>query len=401
MKKIAKIFLQLPALLALIVLRILRPLVKIELCIVAFHRFGHLALEPEIYLGELEIRAAERDGRRFPITVQWWSLGPKNKQANRYLATKWRQVIRVLPSWWIDALHSVGTKISVLRLAEPHMSIRGSLNSLDRTDAQLELTDTEIAEGMSQLRAIGVNPDQPYACLVVRDGGYYDSLGEKESDGYSFLNFDISTFEQAALSLVQRGYQVVRMGAGSAATFGAGHPLVFDYANSNLRSEFLDIYIAATCSFAISTQTGPDAVCLAFRRPVCYIDVTRFSQFFFGTKLAWWNPAELWQGNSRLTLRDILRGPVFWIKDPNDFIREGIRQVRSSAERIDHLVMSFVDAFENNVNRSNEIDEKVHSVRNIIARETGDRGKSEFGEINAVLNSGFVELIQEARHFMS
>jgi putative glycosyltransferase (TIGR04372 family) len=401
MKKIAKIFLQLPALLALIVLRILRPLVKIELCIVAFHRFGHLALEPEIYLGELEIRATERDGRRFPITVQWWSLGPKNKQANRYLATKWRQVIRVLPSWWIDALHSVGTKISVLRLAEPHMSIRGSLNSLDRTDAQLELTDTEIAEGMSQLRAIGVNPDQPYACLVVRDGGYYDSLGEKESDGYSFLNFDISTFEQAALSLVQRGYQVVRMGAGSAATFGAGHPLVFDYANSNLRSEFLDIYIAATCSFAISTQTGPDAVCLAFRRPVCYIDVTRFSQFFFGTKLAWWNPAELWQGNSRLTLRDILRGPVFWIKDPNDFIREGIRQVRSSAERIDHLVMSFVDAFENNVNRSNEIDEKVHSVRNIIARETGDRGKSEFGEINAVLNSGFVELIQEARHFMS
>jgi putative glycosyltransferase (TIGR04372 family) len=227
------------------------------------------------------------------------------------------------------------------------MSIRGSLNSLDRTDAQLELTDTEVAEGMSQLRAIGIDPDKPYACLVVRDGGYYASLGEKESDGYSFLNFDISTFEQAALSLVQRGYQVVRMGAGSAATFGVGHPGVIDYANSNLRSEFLDIYIAATCSFAVSTQTGPDAVCLAFRRPVCYIDVTRYSQFFFGTKLAWWNPAELWQGDSRLTLRDILRGPIFWIKDPNDFIRQGIRQVRSGAERIDHLVMSFVDAFEN------------------------------------------------------
>jgi len=401
MKKIAKIFLQIPALLVLIVLRILRPVVKIELCIVAFHRFGHLALEPEIYLGELEIRAAQRDGGRFPTTVQWWSLGPKKLQANRYLANKWKQVIRVLPSWWIDALHSVGTKISVLRLAEPHMSIRGSLNSLDRTDAQLELTDTEIAEGMSQLRAIGIDPDKPYACLVVRDGGYYASLGEKESDGYSFLNFDISTFEQAALSLVQRGYQVVRMGAGSAATFGAGHPSVIDYANSNLRSEFLDIYIAATCSFAVSTQTGPDAVCLAFRRPVCYIDVTRYSQFFFGTKLAWWNPAELWQGDSRLTLRDILRGPIFWIKDPNDFIRQGIRQVRSSAERIDHLVMIFVDAFENSVNRSNEIDEKVQLVRNTIAHETGDRGKSEFGEIHAVLNSGFVELIQESRHFMS
>lgn len=390
MKKIAKIFPQIPALLVLIVLRILRPVVKVELCIVAFHRFGHLVLEPEIYSGELEIRAAQRERRRFPITVQWWSLGPKKLQANRYLATKWKQVIRVLPSWWINALHSVGTKISVLRLAEPHMSIRGSLNSLDRTDARLELTDTEIAEGMSQLRAIGIDPDKPYACLVVRDGGYYASLGEKESDGYSFLNFDISTFEQAALSLVQRGYQVVRMGAGSAATFGAGHPSVIDYANSNLRSEFLDIYIAATCSFAVSTQTGPDAVCLAFRRPVCYIDVTRYSQFFFGTKLAWWNPAELWQGDSRLTLRDILRGPIFWIKDPNDFIRQGIRQVRSSAERIDHLVMSFVNSFESDLHQVSSKDITTRTVQKLIEDQTGTAGREQFGRIASVLNPGFV-----------
>jgi putative glycosyltransferase (TIGR04372 family) len=401
MKKIAKIFLQIPALLVLIVLRILRPVVRVELCIVAFHRFGHLALEPEIYLGELEIRSAQRDGRRFPITVQWWSLGPKKLQANRYLATKWEQVIRVLPSWWIDALHSVGTKISVLRLAEPHMSIRGSLNSLDRTDAQLELTAAEIAEGTSQLRAIGIDPDKPYACLVVRDGGYYASLGEKESDGYSFLNFDISTFEQAALSLVQRGYQVVRMGAGSEKPFGVNHPGIFDYANSPNRSEFLDVFIAATCNFTVSTQTGPDAVCLAFRRPVCYIDVTRFSQFFLGTKLAWWNPAELWQGELRLTLRDILRGPVFWIKDPDDFIREGIRQVRSSAERINHMVNGFVDSFENGLSYLDKNRELVYAAQQVITRETGDRGKSEFGEIHAVLNSGYVELIQESHHFMS
>lgn len=382
---------QLPALLVLIVLRILRPVVKVELCIVSFHRFGHLALEPEIYLGELEIRAAQRDGRRFPFTVQWWSLGPKKLQANRYLATKWTQVIRVLPSWWIDALHSVGTKMSVLRLAEPHMSIRGSLNSLDRTDAQLKLTDTEIAEGMSQLRAIGIDPDKPYVCLVVRDGGYYASLGEEESDGYSFMNFDVSTFEQAALSMADRGYQVVRMGTGSETPFGVRHSNIFDYANSPHRSEFLDVYIAATCSFAVSTQTGPDAVCLAFRRPVCYIDVARFSQFFFGTKLAWWNPAELWQEDSRLTFQDILRGPIFWIKDPNDFIRQGIRQVRSSAERIDHLVTSFVDAFENNLNQIASEDIITSTVQKLIEDQAGTMGREQFGRIAAVLNPGFVK----------
>ena len=386
MKNIAKIFLQLPALLVLIVLRILRPFVQVELCVVAFHRFGHMALEPEIFLGELEIRAVQHDQRRFPITVRWWSFGPKRLQANRFLVSKWSEAVRVLPSWWIDAFHTVGKLVPFLQLKEPRMSIRGSLNSLDRTDAHLELTDTENAKGKSHLRAIGIDPDKPYACLVVRDGGYYASLGENESDGYSFLNFDISTFERAALSLVQRGYQVVRMGAGSAETFGTGHSLVFDYANSNLRSEFLDIYIAATCSFAISTQTGPDAVCLAFRRPVCYIDVTRFSQFFFGTKLAWWNPAELWKGDSRMTLNEMLSNPIFWIKDPNDFTSLHIRQIQSNHEKIDRMVTVFSEAFEGGLTETLEESKFARGVQSFISGAHKERCAVEFGEIRAVIN---------------
>ena len=401
MRWILKPFIQLVALFTLIGVKILSPIIHVELCIVAFHRYGHLALEPEIFLGEKEIRNRTVKSKRFPIRIQWWSFGPKRLQANHFLVSKWREVLCAFPSWWVNALHIAGKSVRFLQLDEPKMSVRGSCNSLDQTSAHLRMTNAEIKRGRTEVSELGLNPDKPYICLVVRDGGHHASLGEKESNGYSFMNFDITKFEQAARSLVQRGYQVVRMGAGAEIPFGANQSGIIDYANSPDRSAFLDVFIAATCSFAVSTQTGPDAVCLAFRRPVCYIDVSRYSQFFFGTKLAWWNPAELWQGDSRLTLRDILRGSIFWIKDPNDFIREGIRQVRSSAERIDHLVMSFVDAFENNVTGSNEIDEKVQSVQNIIARETGDRGRSEFGEIHAVLNSGFVGLIQEAQHFLS
>jgi putative glycosyltransferase (TIGR04372 family) len=378
------------ALLALIGLKILSPMITVELCIVAFHRYGHLALEPEIFLGEKEIRDRGAKKIRFPIRVQWWSFGPKRFQANHFLVSKWKKVVCAPPSWWIDALHVAGNSVRFLQLDEPKMSVRGSCNSLDQTFAHLQMTNAEIERGRAALYGLGVNPDKPYACLVVRDGGHYASLGEKESNGYSFMNFDIANFEQAALSLVQRGYQVVRMGAGSEIPFGANHPGIVDYANSPNRSAFLDVFIAATCSFAVSTQTGPDAVCLAFRRPVCYIDITRFSQFFFGTKLAWWNPTELWQGDRRLTLQDILRGPIFWIKDPNDFIREGIRQVRSSAERIDHLVMSFVDAFENHFHQTSSEDVTIRTVQKLIEDQTGAVGREQFGCIASVLNPGFV-----------
>ena len=373
----------------LIILRILRPLIKIELCIVAFHRYGHLALEPEIFLGERELLARESGQRRLPIRVQWWSFGPTRLQTNRYLATKWKKVVCALPSWWIDALHTAGKSMQFLRLDEPKMSIRGSLNSLDQTEAHLRLTNVELSRGSEELRGLGVDPERPYVCLVVRDGGHYASLGEKESDGYSFMNFDIATFERAALSLVERGYQVVRMGAGSEKPFGVNLPGIVDYANSPNRSEFLDVFIAATCSFAVSTQTGPDAVCLTFRRPVCYIDVTRFSQFFLGTKLAWWNPAELWQGGKRLTLNGLLGSEIFWIKDPNDFIKHGVHQVRSDAEKINQLVAGFTESFENDLMQSGSENVVTRSVQQSIEDRTGSRGREQFGCITAVLNPAF------------
>ena len=390
MRWILKPFIQMVALFTLIGLKILSPIIRVELCIVAFHRYGHLALEPEIFLGEKEIRDRTVKSKRFPIQIQWWSFGPKRLQANHFLVSKWREVLCTFPSWWVNALHTAGKAVRFLQLDEPKMSVRGSCNSLDQTSAHLRMTNAEIKRGRTALSELGLNPDKPYICLVVRDGGHYASLGEKESNGYSFMNFDITKFEQASLSLAQRGYQVVRMGAGSEMAFGANHLGVIDYANSPKRSAFLDVFIAATCSFAVSTQTGPDAVCLAFRRPVCYIDVTRFSQFFFGTKLAWWNPAELWHGNSRLTLRDILRGPVFWIKDPNDFIREGIKQVRSDSESINHLVMSFVESFENNFHWNTSEDMTSKTVQKLIEDQAGTVGREQFGRITAVLNPGFV-----------
>lgn len=131
-------------------------------------------------------------------------------------------------------------------------------------------------------------------------------------------------------------------------------------------------------------------MCLAFRRPVCYIDVTRFSQFFLGTKLAWWNPAELWQGGKRLTLNNILNGEIFWIKDPNEFIKHGVHQVRSDDEKIDQLVTGFADSFENDLMQSSAEDVGTQSVQQSIEDRTGTRGREQFGCITAVVNPAFV-----------
>ena len=360
----------------LLLLKLLQPFVRFQLCVIGFHRYGHLALEPEIFLAEREIIKATNASSKRVISV--WSLGPVAKQSNKYLASKWKQELLVFPSWLVSSLHSVGSVFPVLKLNEPKLSITGSMNGLDKTASHVSFTANEKKEGKKGLVEIGINPDKPYVCLIVRDGGHYKSKGEIESAGYEVLNFDINNFSGVAEALVEGGFQVIRMGSGSERPFTSKPEGVIDYALSKNRSEFLDVFIAATCEFAVSTQTGPDAVCMLFRRPVLYVDVTSYSQFFFGSKLATWSPARLQKNGKILNLSEIVNSEIAWFKDPNLFSKNGISQQKSSSNELKELVLSYIRM------RGRE-DGKALSTQLMVSRGFGERGRLQFGEVTACL----------------
>ena len=275
-------------------------------------------------------------------------------------------------------------------MASPRLSIQRQDNSLDDSLPHLRFTLAEIQEAKAGLEKIGINPEKKFVCLVVRDGGNYKSLGEVENPNTEMFNFDIADFEMAAKSLAMRGYQVVRLGAGKEKPMTTRIDGVFDYALSSYRSELLDIYIAANCEFAISTQTGPDAVCLAFRRPVCYVDVTRFSQFFFGTKIAYWSPSQISLNGRRLTLKEIVTSDLAWIKDPDDFERVGLVGSHSAAAEILGLVDGFADHYEGGLFMTPDDLAMSEKAQEIISDGLGQRGKDAFGRITAQINPAFL-----------
>jgi putative glycosyltransferase (TIGR04372 family) len=335
-----------------------------------------LALEPEIFLAEREIIKATNESPKRVISV--CSLGPVAKQSNKYLASKWKQELLVFPSWFVSSLHSVGSVFPVLKLNEPKLSITGSMNGLDKTAPHVSFKAKEMEEGRKRLIEIGINPDKPYVCLIVRDGGHYKSKGETESQGYELFNFDIDTFIPAVQHLVDEGFQVIRMGSGFEKPISESVYGLIDYARSKFRSEFMDVYIAATCEFAVSTQTGPDAVCMLFRRPVLYVDVTSYSQFFFGSKLASWFPARLHKNGKILNLSEIVNSEIAWFKDSNLFSKNGISQQKSSSSELKELVLSYIRMC------GSEEGEPL-STQLMISGGFGERGRLQFGEVTARL----------------
>lgn len=376
LRRPVKSFIWLFSLVILVVLKCCQPFVRFQLCVVGFHRYGHLALEPEIFLAEQEI--LKTTGALPGRVVNVWSLGPVAKQSNRYLASKWKQELLVFPSWLVGSLHSVGSFFPFLKLNEPKLSVTGSMNGLDKTASHVSFKANEIEEGKKRLVEIGVNPDKPYVCLIVRDGGHYKSRGEIETAGYEFLNFDINNFSGVAEALIESGFQVIRMGSGSERPFTSKPDGVIDYALSINRSEFLDVFIAATCEFAVSTQTGPDAVCMLFRRPVLYVDITRYCQFFFGSKIATWSPVRLQKNGKILNLSEVADSEIAWFKDPNSFSKNGISQQKSSNNELRELVLSYIRA------RGRE-DATALSIRSVISRGLGEQGRLQFGEVTACL----------------
>ena len=368
----------------LLILKLLRPLLRVRVFVVGFHRFGHLALEPEVFLSQSTKVSNTR-------TIDLWSLGKRDRQSNSYLASKWAEVIHVCPSWLIGSLLRAGRRFPRLALENPKLSIHGPDNALDKSTPHLKFTDEEHQRGREQLMKMGIDAEKPIVCLIVRDSSHYLSRGEKESAGYSFLNFDISSFKETAHALADLGYQIVRMGAGTETPFAVNAPGIFDYAKSEHRSEFLDVYIAGTCTFAISTQTGPDAVCLTFRRPVYYVDVTRFSQFFYGTQIAFWNPAQIYLNGNRLSLKQILDSPIFWLKDPDDFLRLGVESVRSTPNELAEMSIAFAKLVSDNFVGTNEWAAQNEKAFSILDLGMGERGRLTFGLTTAPLNPLFAK----------
>lgn len=323
----------------LAVLWVVRPWLRVRLLFVAAHRFGHLALEPEIELANQSLRSATK-----PKLINLYSFGSRGTQSNRYLVRLWKKRIHSAPNWFFVTMRRCGKFFPGLALDCPQLSILGSLNELDRVAQQCPKPPSFTRKDIDVLAPFSFDPRQPYVAVVVRDPSYYASQGERDDTNSPLRNAELSTFEDAAKYLVKEGFQVVRLGTPSIQRFPAIFG-VLDYANSVIRSEELDIKLAMSCEFAISTQTGPDAVALVGRRPVLYLDVLRISQFFLGTRLASWYPMRIEDSTTgqRLSLKQYFENRLTSFKLPNEFYATGLHFSRSTGAEIRDYVADYLD----------------------------------------------------------
>ena len=236
-------------------------------------RIGHFATNTE-----LSYLTTQAPRNRFGLRPLALFFFQSEKSANSFLETLWRRKLRILP-------HDLGWLIYDLakRLPMSKIAAQSTIEDVDgllvATKPSLSFNPGELAEGQIFLRKFGLSPNDKFICLNVRDGVFLresEAIGWTKNRDWSYHDYrdsDISTYVNAAEALAEMGYTVFRMGAIVKEPLISKHPRVIDYATNGMRTEFLDIFLGAHCTFCISTGSGWDSVPTIFRRPIMLVNL--------------------------------------------------------------------------------------------------------------------------------
>jgi putative glycosyltransferase (TIGR04372 family) len=200
-------------------------------------------------------------------------------------------------------------------------------------------TDTD-ARGWQALRGAGVPAGAWFVALHVRSGAWKrHHLGL-----HQVLNAAIASYLPAIAEITRRGGWVIRMGDASMAPLPPmAH--VIDYCHSDLRADWMDVFLAARCRFMLGTSSGP-----AYLPPLYGVSSVLTNWWPPGQPP--WHPSDLFipkllrriDDGRYLTLRETLAEPFSFCHSA-DYLRrtQRVEVVDNDAEVIQAAVAEMLD----------------------------------------------------------
>jgi putative glycosyltransferase (TIGR04372 family) len=218
--------------------------------------FGHIAeLDYPIKLGILE-------GRKRDDTVLY--VPPETVVANRFLLEQWRPHLRMVE-------HEADLRLSLGSLEALCFDFRGPLLAdgstahyweaaaetyrrwyAENREPILSFPEDAAHRGRLALERAGVPSNAWFVALHVREA----ASKALHSSLHDVLNAHITDYLPAIEEITRRGGWVIRMGD-PAMTPLTPMPNVLDYCHSDIRSDWMDIYLFANARFFIGTSSGP------------------------------------------------------------------------------------------------------------------------------------------------
>lgn len=350
------------AILCWLLIVLIRPWILIRIDLIPSTNFGYFVLTPALYSCKKKLNIDQPNKRHIDLLCIN-EQGYKNY--NKQIEKMWKRELNFLPNFLLKSIYIINKFMPFYKIPSLGMNSRNTrkmerdVDNLIEKYKPLNFTSEEEELGKKMLKKFGLNENDKFVCLTVRDSCYQKkkfSSRDTELSHHNFRNHDINDFVLGAEELTKRGYYVFRMGVAVEKRINTNNSKVIDYPFSQYKNDFMDIYLGAKCSFCISTGTGYDEVPYVFGKPIAFLVLpvgefrTHSEKFLLLTKHHY-----LINEKRKLSLSEIFSHGLAYTFDSNDFKKKGIELIDYTPEEIKEFILEMTEIFENKVVQNQKI----------------------------------------------
>lgn len=315
---------------------------------------GHLACDTDCYVKEgiLGMRP-----HHFGIL-----LAPPGVVANPHLLDYWRQYLTIISSPFLCKMLEPLSRDKKLEYVILYCSGKISQHKINTFPAiqrawgdrpsLLTLREADRERGWNCLQSLGVPKDAWFVCFHCREPGYvYPRHTPEQSQAYHKIqhhrNADIYTYIPAMRAIVERGGWCIRMGD------PATKPLplmekVIDYAHLPVKSNWMDVFLCASCRFFLGGSSGLMGIASVFGITGATANIGDMGAVLGHgprginiLKLVWSLSEERY-----LTFKEVFDSPISHFFYGFEYDDAGVRVVDNSPEDIRDLALEMLDRIE-------------------------------------------------------
>jgi putative glycosyltransferase (TIGR04372 family) len=323
-------------------------------------RIGHLIAEIDWFLkaGALgEIRAP-----RVPV----WVIR-RDRVANECILDYWSEHVRVLSSRRATrilapllAQRSVRVELGEAVIAvDETAKYPGTLARWGDRGPLLRLREEHRARGAAALRELGVPDRAWFVCVHAREGGY----SPRDEYMHTYRNCEIDSYVPAMAAIVARGGWCLRMGDPTMKPL-APMPGVIDYALSDRKSDWMDVYLGASCRFFLGNTSGLCFVSTAFGVPSALAHLTPLAAAYPFGAFDVGIPKLVRSASGELArFPELLASPVSNYRFSEQYARGGLSLVDNTPEEIRELALELLDRIEGRAEYTDEDEARQAAFR--------------------------------------
>jgi len=246
-----------------LIIRIIRPLIFIRFGSLNSVRMGHYFFDIEYYLNE------KKNNNFKSFDFFYLARTPAVNSYVEVLASRFIKISKLAKFFDYCNIVIPGGKAHKIDMATKLSRSRDIAGIFSDTQNIIRFNNKENEIGYSYLEKVGIQKNERFHCLLVRDSEYFKkTLPGSDMSIHDYRDSDVQKYLKSANWLnLKKKIKTIRMGKFVKNKI-SNQESIIDYATSKDRSDFLDLWLMANCFFCTSTTPGLETVAVCFRKPL-------------------------------------------------------------------------------------------------------------------------------------